>query len=373
MTLATPRPAGLRTLDVLGGQLSEQLALYGVRPTIQAPSTRYQGSKLKLLPWLAETFDSLSFDTALDAFSGTASVSYLLKQRGKSVTANDYLRSNFLVSSALIENGDMHLSEEDLDFILTEQPPFHYDNFIARTFGGIYFTDTENEWLDLVSQNIQLLSPYKRAVASYALFQAALVKRPYNLFHRSNLYLREANVSRTFGNKVTWDTPFEDHYRAFVEGANRSVFSTGATCVASCRDALEVEGKFDLVYIDTPYINHRGVGVDYLDFYHFLEGLSDYSRWPERVDYSRKHRPFRPQRSDWSSPQKITGAFERLFERYSDSILVVSYRSDGIPQPDVLRSALERVKDKVTVRTFAGYKYVLSTKRDSDEMLLVGE
>lgn len=34
-------------------------------------------------------------------------------------------------------------------------------------------------------------------------------------------------------------------------------------------DALDVPGDYDLVYVDTPYIPKSGVGVDYLDFYHF--------------------------------------------------------------------------------------------------------
>ena len=47
----------------------------------------------------------------------------------------------------------------------------------------------------------------------------------------------------------------------------------------------EVPGSYDLVYVDTPYISSKGVGVDYLHFYHFLEGLTDYDNWKSRIDY----------------------------------------------------------------------------------------
>jgi len=40
---------------------------------------RYMGSKYKLIPWIYETFESLEFDSALDAFSGSGVVSFLLK------------------------------------------------------------------------------------------------------------------------------------------------------------------------------------------------------------------------------------------------------------------------------------------------------
>ena len=43
------------------------------------PQTRYLGSKRKLLTLLSQVFKNLEFETALDPFSGTASVAYLLK------------------------------------------------------------------------------------------------------------------------------------------------------------------------------------------------------------------------------------------------------------------------------------------------------
>jgi adenine-specific DNA methylase len=55
------------------------------------PSTRYQGSKRKITPWIWAQLQELDFSSALDIFGGTASVSYLLKKMGKQVTYNDYL------------------------------------------------------------------------------------------------------------------------------------------------------------------------------------------------------------------------------------------------------------------------------------------
>lgn len=43
------------------------------------PRLRYMGSKNKLLQWIWETLAELDFDSALDLFSGTASVGYLFK------------------------------------------------------------------------------------------------------------------------------------------------------------------------------------------------------------------------------------------------------------------------------------------------------
>ena len=202
---------------------------------------------------------------------------------------------------------------------------------------------------------------YKKALAYFALFQACIIKRPFNLFHRKNLYLRFSDVERNFGNKTTWDTPFELHFRQFIAEANQAVFSNGRENKTLNLDVFDVQGKFDLVYIDTPYISQKGVGVDYFDFYHFLEGLVNYSKWPELIDYRTKHRRLEGVGSVWADKNEIFHAFDRLFEKFKSSIMVISYRSDGIPSIDNLITLLKKYKVEVEELRRKNYKYVLST------------
>ena len=122
-----------------------------------------------------------------------------------------------------------------------------YQNLVEREFHDIYFTDEENAWLDVVAQNLQALPDVNhRAIGYYALCQAAISKRPYNLFHRKNLYMRLASVERSFGNKATWDKPFEDHFMSFVNEANQAVFSTGQECAIFNLNILDVPGSYDV-------------------------------------------------------------------------------------------------------------------------------
>jgi adenine-specific DNA methylase len=181
-----------------------------------------------------------------------------------------------------------------------------------------------------------------------------------------------ADVERSFGNKTTWDVPFEEHFRHFVLEANTAVFDSGVTCRSISCDALETLGEYDLVYIDPPYVNQKGVGVDYLGFYHFLEGLIDYSNWKEKIDYRKKHRPLKGIKQDWTNRKINRNAFEKLFQKYANSILVVSYRSDGIPSEQELIDLLSQVKRNVRSFHFGEYKYVLSTNGNSGEILLIG-
>lgn len=338
------------------------------------PKTRYQGSKYKLLEWMWQHIEDLEFDTVLDAFGGSACVSHFLKARGKAVTYNDILLSNFLIGQAIIANSSETLSDSEISFITKKHKSQKYMNFIERTFRDIYFTDQENVWLDIVAQNIPKIKSFnKRAIAYYALFQSTISKRPYNLFHRKNLYMRTSDVKRSFGNKTTWDKPFEKHFKNFVKEANAAVFENGSLCQALNLDALAVPGEFDLVYIDTPYINRKGTGVDYYGFYHFLEGLADYATWERKIDYKSKHLRMKPINSPWTKPKEIHKAFIELFNRFKESILVVSYRSDGIPSPEELVEIIKMYKSSVSIFRLNGkYKYVLSTNHKSTEILIIG-
>lgn len=349
----------------------QQLTL--IEGRLSLPSTRFQGSKLKIVDWIWDAIKGLDFHTALDAFGGTGSVGYMLKRKGKKVTYNDILKFNWYIGLALIENDSIRLTEEDVDFILKRHKKIKYPTFVYDTFKDIYFTDEENRWVDTVVTNISLIEDiYKKALAYFALCQACIIKRPFNLFHRKNLYLRFSEVERNFGNKATWDTPFEVHFRKFVEEANQAVFYNGQQNKALNLDVFMVEGDFDLVYIDTPYISKKGVGVDYFGFYHFLEGLVKYSDWGNMIDYKTKHRRLKGNGSIWIDKNRIHSAFDKLFEKFKNSILVVSYRSDGIPSIAELESLLKKYKPNVKELKRKNYKYVLSTNH-SEEVLLIGK
>ncbi len=337
------------------------------------PATRYQGSKRKLAAAIVEQLRDFDYATVLDAFGGTGAVAYAFKQAGKRVTYNDVLGFNHQIGTALIENDTAQLSEPDIESVGSRQTGVRYGDFIERTFAGIYFTDEENRWLDVAVGNISRLDDrFKRSLAWYALFQSAMAKRPYNLFHRGNLYMRTAEVPRSFGNKATWDRPFPEHFARFARRGNAAVIDCGGAGRAVCGDALRVEGNFDLVYIDPPYLNHAGVGVDYRHFYHFLEGMLDYEDWQNRVDYALKHRPLIRTTQPWSDPKQCHQAFRSLLERFRDSILVISYRSDGTPSIDELTGMLRDVKRRVQAHQGARRPYTLSTNRESREVLLVG-
>lgn len=355
--------------------MASQLSLFTeCIPTVaKFPSTRYQGSKQKFVDWIWECIKDIPFHSALDAFGGTGSVSFRLKEEGKKVTYNDLLPFNHIIGKALIENEDTYLSETEVNNLFRKQNAIVYPDFIERTFKDIYFTDEENHWLDVVSTNIRRMNdPYKQAIAYFAMFQSCIIKRPYNLFHRRNLYVRLQDVERSFGNKKTWDTPFEVHFRKFVEEANNAVFDNGEQCRSINRNIFDVEPMYDFVYIDTPYLNDSGVGVDYADFYHFLNGLVDYDNWNTQIDYKSKHLRLFRQPNVWNDSATIHQAFEQLFTQFSHATMAISYRSNGIPTIDELVGILKQLGKTVRIHQSGDIKYVLSTKQ-SNEVLIVAQ
>lgn len=350
------------------------------------PSTRYQGSKRKILPWLFECLERYEFHTVLDAFGGSGMVSCLFKRMEKSVTYNDLYRFNQIIGESIIENNRVYLSDEDIDLLLAQNK--NTNSFITNNFHGIYYLDKENRWLDNIVYNIENLSSiyngsklkYKKAIAYNALFQSCLAKRPYNLFHRKNLEMRTRNVTRRFGNKATWDKPFSEHFFSFVKEINNSVYCSTEKCKAICQDVFSIKtGHYDLVYLDPPYLKKRGEdneSSDYLKCYHFLEGLARYDEWPDLIDWETLNKRIKTSFApNYFKPAEASSVFEKLIRKYRNSIIVLSYRYGGTPSIDELSGIMLKYKEHLDVYD-RHYKYALNKQNGDAELnreyLLIG-
>ena len=349
------------------------------------PTTRYQGSKRKILPWLHECMKGYEYHTVLDAFGGSGMVSCLFKRMGKKVTYNDLFRFNQIIGTSIIENSRTLLTEEDVNYVLTIRD--NEGTFISDNFHGIYYLDEENHWLDTVICNIESLDnlysgkklKYKKAIAYNALFQSCLAKRPYNLFHRSNLEMRTRDVVRSFGNKVTWDKAFPDHFRSFVKEINGSVYCSMEKCKAICQDVFDIKtGYYDLVYLDPPYLKKgdSNESSNYLKCYHFLEGIAHYWEWGNLIDMDSTTRRIRKDYApNYFNLTDAQTTFERLIKKFRKSIIVLSYRYGGVPTIDELSQMMLKYKTHLDIYD-RHYKYALNKQNGDAELnreyLLIG-
>lgn len=141
------------------------------------PSTRFQGSKLKIVDWIWDGIKELKFHSALDAFGGTGCIAYMLKNKGKQVTYNDILKFNWYVGIALIENDFATLNNEDVDFLINKHRDIKYSSFVSNTFKGIYFTNEENKWIDIVVTNIDYLDNLYKKLLPILFFSSHALSR----------------------------------------------------------------------------------------------------------------------------------------------------------------------------------------------------
>jgi DNA adenine methylase len=329
------------------------------------PPTRYMGSKSKLLDNIWDSVKNFKFESVLDLFSGSGTVSYMFKCYGKSVTANDYMAMDAVFAKAMIENSRILLTETDIEKLLA---PIENDHFVENKFKGLYFSDEDNEFIDNVRTNIKLIdNEYKRAEAMSALIRACIKKRPRGIFtYTGNRY----NDGRRDLQKS-----FAQQFIEAVHAINDAVFDNNRNNIALWGDSLLLPKQhYDLVYIDPPYFTPKSDN-EYVRRYHFVEGLARDWKGVE-IQENTKTKKFKSYPTQFSTREGAREALLQIFEKYSDSILLVSYSSNSEPNKDDMVKMISLFKDNVTVIPL-DYKYSFGNRQtvmrnEVKEYLFVG-
>lgn len=314
------------------------------------PVSRYMGSKRRLLGFVGEVVESLDCESVLDAFSGGGYVSYLFKCLGMAVTTNDFLAYSYRIAHAVIENCDAHLSDEDVELLV--EASSSTPSFIQDTFNGLYFTPADNQFLDVVSGNLNRLEdPHKRSLAIAALCRASLKKQPRGVFTVTGLRYDDGRADLSMS--------MEAQFRRSVSEYNDAVFDNGQSCQSFNLDIRQFDKKgYDLVYIDTPYYSPHSDN-DYLRRYHFVEGLATY--WIDGVMAETKTKRVPKRDTPFSSSRRIVGALDDTFGKFPGSTLLVSYSSNSVPSRDDMVAILSRHRKSVEVFE-APHRYSFGTQ-----------
>lgn len=368
------RPAPIRPAEPSGAPslrliepVPEQIARF--------PSTRYCGSKRKLLAWIYGNLGPIRFDTVLDAFGGTGSVSLLFQAMRKRVTYHDAFRFNEDVARTVLAARPA-LFRPEIETALQAVRPCA--GTISEHFAGLFFRDDENAWLDGFAAQQRHLEdlPEAAALLRYLVYQACLKKRPFNLFHRANLALRTApGIKRSFGNAVTWERSFEHHaLQAYDELAKASGATGVAATILRAGDAAVIPSGYDLVYIDPPYVarEKRYNRDDYWRRYHFLEGLARYEEWAALIDHASDVRLFEapPWFADWGRKKMFRDRLFAFIDAHRHSIVVLSYVSGAVPSETEIMAHFEARFARISVHS-AAHNHALS-KTQKRELLFVG-
>jgi DNA adenine methylase/adenine-specific DNA-methyltransferase len=323
------------------------------------------GSKYRLIPQLAEVFTDLGGRTALDAFSGSGVVSYLLKALGYQVTANDFLTFPSVIARAAVVNQDVRLTEDDIRAICGQGADDR--DFIQRTFGGLYFTDTDLRFLDSAWSHIDRMSGHRRALAISALVLAAARRQPRGVFTFTDMRYDDGRRDLRLS--------LREHFRERAGDYNRVVFDSGQPCAAVSGDVFDLPSRaHDVVYLDPPYAPPRDDNC-YIKRYHFLEGLSVYWRGLTIMEDTRTKK-LAKRYTPFSYKHTITDALRRTFRQFQDSAIVLSYSSNAVPDAATIEALLREVKEDVEVRlidhTYTFGTHPAARRRAASEYLFIG-
>ncbi|MFE9422701.1 DNA adenine methylase [Kitasatospora sp. NPDC006697] len=329
------------------------------------PRLRYMGSKYKLLPHLAAAFDGIGGSTALDAFSGSGVVSYLLKSMGYAVTSNDFLNFPSIIARATVVNQHERLTEEDIEAVTG--PAADDRDFIRTKFSGMYFTEEDRVFLDSAWSNIDRMTGGKRDLAIAALVLSAARKQPRGVFTFTDL--------RYDDGRRDLHLPLRDHFRERAAEYNAAVFDSCTGCEAISGEVFDVpDTGFDLVYLDPPYAPPKDDNC-YVKRYHFLEGLSVYWRGQEIMENT-KTKKLVKKFTPFSYKRTIEDALSRTFEKFSESTIVLSYSSNAVPDLDTITALLREVKSDVEVvsidHTYSFGTHATAARRAASEYLFIG-
>lgn len=343
--LVSALPKTRRNLKTVPEVLSNQASKY--------PTTRFMGSKQKLLQHISEAVKNLEFDTVIDLFSGSGIVGYMFKAKNKKVISNDHMHMSHTFTKALVENNTVTLDFTIAKRLLTKN--ILSDKFVQRTFKGLYFTDAENKLIDNIRANIKELdSEYESAIAMMALIRACTKKRARGIF----TYVGP----RYDDGRKDLQTSLEQHFLEAVTTINNAVFDNHKKNESRNTDAMKLKPiKNSLVYIDPPYFTPKS-DAEYVRRYHFVEGLARNWNGVEIQEHTLTKK-FKGYPTPFSTQVGASNAFDLLFKRFSESILLVSYSSNSLPSLDEMVALMSKHKAHVEVIP-VDYKYSIGNQKN---------
>lgn len=318
------------------------------------PPTRFMGSKSKLLSEIWSVVSQFNVNTVVDLFSGSGVVGYMLKAQGKAVISNDYMAMSATFTKAMVENNSVTLPLGEAQNLLIAHK--ESDHFVADTFKGLYYSDEENDLIDTLRTNIAAMKDqYKQAIAMTALIRACTKKRPRGIFtytgHRYDDGRQDLKKS------------LSQQFIEAVEAVNKAVFDNGKTNYSKHGDAMDLKVEnADLVYIDPPYYSPLSDN-EYVRRYHFVEGLARDWKGVEIQEHTQTKK-FKSYPTPFSTRKGAADAFDKLFKKFANSILVVSYSSNSQPTQDEMVAIMAKYKEHVEFIPI-DYKYSFGNQSEA--------
>lgn len=334
------------------------------------PEPQYLGAKFIHRGWIAQ-FIPEDANTVLDAFSGSQSIAYMLKQLGKKVMTNDFLNFNNLIGKALIENPGSVLDQRDTDILFSENSDPTEFNLIEKLFSGLFFVPEEAAFADSFRSNVHRLdNPYKQSLALAVMCRSITRKVTMGHFAHTQALVYAADPARIKRNR-SLIRPLKELFMELLPEYNAAVFDNNRENTSYNENILDLLPKLsgiDLVYFDPPYCNSH---ADYQSFYHLLETYVEYWKDKEFINGIKRYEP-----KKYSGFDKSSEALPnlRLIFEYAHHIptWLVSYNDRSYPDIDTMVGMIEPHRNvRIERKTYSAGRGGKGSVAGSSEILLV--
>lgn len=305
----------------------------------------FLGNKKQLESFL---MDSLSpyvsrGDLFLDLFSGSGSVSMMMKKRGANIIANDFMFFSSMMTKAILENGINPQFRGLKDILaLNDTDPYgqvishlnslpgeegfifmHYSSASLKNDNveRMYFTEENGGKIDAVRKQIELWSD-RLLPEEKALLIADLLDATSGV----------SNIAGTYGCYMKfWKekaiSPLRLVKRELIEPCDKQTF---LTLNAYANDIIS-DYEADVIYVDPPYTKRQ-----YSAYYHILETIA-LNDEPE-ISGKTGLRDWKQKSSDYCYKRKAPKALADLLNRAGCKWFVMSYNNEGqIEHDEILR------------------------------------
>lgn len=334
------------------------------------PEPQYLGAKFIHRGWIAQ-FIPENANTILDAFSGSQSIAYMLKQLGKKVVTNDFLSFSNLIGKALIENSGHILNKQDLDILFAENSDPTEFNLMQKLFAGLFFVPEDAAFADSFRSNVHRLeNRYKQALALAVMCRSMTRKVTMGHFAHTQALVYASDPTRIKRNR-SLIRPLKDLFIELLPEYNAAIFDNSRENISYNKNILDLLPKLDgidLAYFDPPYCNSH---ADYQSFYHLLETFVEYWKDKQFVNGIKRYEPKKYSGFDKNSEALVN--LQLMFERANHiPTWLVSYNDRSYPDIDTMVNMITPYRNvKIEKKTYHVGRGGKGSVAGSSEILLV--
>lgn len=336
------------------------------------PEPQYLGAKYVHRGWIAK-FIPQHVHTVLDAFGGSQSIAYMMKQLGKRTLTNDFMSFNNHIGKSLIENSNVILTTNDVDLLFSDNCSPEEYNLMESLFADLFFTHEEAKIADVFRSNISRLDhPLKKSLAYTVMCRSMTRKVTMGHFAHTQALNYAANPDRIKRNR-SLIRPLKELFMELLPLYNAAIFDNHEKNLSFNENILDLLPQLkgvDLVYFDPPYCNSH---ADYQSFYHLLETFVEYWKDKEFVNGTKRYHPKRYSGFDKNS--EAISNLRRMFELSVEIPLwIVSYNDRSYPDINTMIEMITPYRHvSIERKTYNAGRGGKGSVAGSSEILLICE